>query len=507
MKRSYIVVIAIFAITASCLVAIQVFQTKKTTDISTNLFDISVNNAMKDVLDQLNRLKVEDYIGQKDRYKLLKYKRIEELSNRMTNLTHDNIGLFFDSTRIAFTDKDSLLILPQAKTTSEEKALIDQYNILLANRNKLTDGSVFYDQFINELSAYVSDNLMTNEAFNYELLDTLINEQLVEYGINITPTIGVMQASNDHMIFCSDSTKINNLLNSPYRYSFHPNGLSSVGDYYIVLLFPTGLFALQTDLTLQIMLSFVLIIIIIILFIISIRINNNQRRLDEMKNDFINNMTHEIKTPIASIGLACEMLQDKSIGCDDTMRDTYLNIIGEENRRMRMLAETILQSSKMSNKNFSIHPQEIDIHPIIQSVKKSFALCIRNRKGTLTTNLEASPSILIADELHITNMVYNLIDNAIKYSPDKVEITLTTRNEGNNLILSVQDSGMGISKEAQAHIFEKFYRVSTGDVHDVKGFGIGLNYVSQIVKLHHGTISVDSEIGRGSTFTVSLPIL
>lgn len=224
-----------------------------------------------------------------------------------------------------------------------------------------------------------------------------------------------------------------------------------------------------------------------------------------MKTDFINNMTHEIKTPIATIGLACEMLQDKSIDTDSASRGTYVGIINDENRRMRMLIETILQNSKMSNKNFSLNRNEIDLHRITESVLKSFQLIISNRGGVIESDLEANPSTFFGDELHITNMIYNLVDNAIKYSPNTLHIKIATRLDGKNIVLKVADKGLGISKEDQKHIFEKFYRVSTGDVHNVKGFGIGLNYVQQVVSLHEGSIEVDSTLGEGTTFTITFP--
>jgi two-component system phosphate regulon sensor histidine kinase PhoR len=225
-----------------------------------------------------------------------------------------------------------------------------------------------------------------------------------------------------------------------------------------------------------------------------------------MKSEFINNMTHEIKTPLATIGLACEMLRDETISQDSESRQNFIGIINDENQRMRVLVETILQSAKMSNKNFRINPKEVDVHQIIGKVATSFKLPIANRSGKLTTDLQADPSVVVADELHLTNLVYNLIDNGIKYSTDSPDITVSTRSVDGQLELRVSDHGIGISKADQKHVFEKFYRVSTGDVHNVKGFGIGLSYVAQVVKLHHGHIALESEPGQGSTFIVTLPL-
>ena len=249
-----------------------------------------------------------------------------------------------------------------------------------------------------------------------------------------------------------------------------------------------------------------LILVIAAMFFISLRTISNQRKLDQMKNEFINNMTHEIKTPISTISLACEMLSDESISQDAASRSNFIGIVADENQRMRVLVETILQSAKMSNKNFSINPKEVDINALVGKVLKSFNLTIANRDGSVETHFDADPSVIIADELHMTNLIYNLVDNGIKYSNAAPHIEVSTAIDGKHFLLSVKDHGIGISKADQKHIFEKFYRVSTGNIHNVKGFGIGLNYVAQVVRLHHGHIAVESEPGNGSTFIVSLPI-
>ena len=251
--------------------------------------------------------------------------------------------------------------------------------------------------------------------------------------------------------------------------------------------------------------SIFLILVVAIMFILSLRTIANQRKLDQMKNEFINNMTHEIKTPISTISLACEMLSDETISQDSASRANFIGIVADENQRMRLLVETILQSAKMGNKNFSMNPKEIDINALVDKVLNSFKLTLSNRNGGVERHLDASPSVIVADELHMTNLIYNLVDNGIKYSTGAPQLVVSTAVDGHNLLLRIQDHGIGISKADQRHIFEKFYRVSTGNVHNVKGFGIGLNYVAQVVRLHHGHISVDSEPGQGTTFTVSLP--
>lgn len=343
-------------------------------------------------------------------------------------------------------------------------------------------------------------------AFNYQELDSLIAEELLLNGIDLHPVVGIYDGSQGSFLYTSDASKEENLEESPYRYNFSPIGVVSSGQYFIILAFPNTELFLQSNTKIYLYMTIFLLVVIATMFFISLRNLAAQRRLDQMKTEFINNMTHEIKTPISTIGLACEMLRDETVSQDSATRSNFLGIISDENQRMRVLVETILQSAKMSNKNFSINPKEIDINHLVKNVLQSFRLTIGNRGGSIESHLDAQPPMLEADELHITNLVYNLVDNAIKYSVDAPHIVVSTRCENEHIILSVKDHGIGIAKENQKRVFEKFYRVSTGNVHNVKGFGIGLNYVAQVVRLHHGHIALESELGKGSTFTITLPV-
>ena len=340
-------------------------------------------------------------------------------------------------------------------------------------------------------------------SFNYQELDSLIAEELLINGIDMHPVVGLYDGSVGSFLYSSDPRREEDLEESPYRYSFQPIGVVSSNQFFIILAFPDSLLP-HIDSSLYMYMSIFLVVVIAVLFLISLRTIANQRRLDQMKNEFISNMTHEVKTPISTISLACEMLQDDSVAQDAASRSNFVGIIADENQRMRILVETILQSSKMANRNVSLNLTEVNINDIINKVAQSFRLSLTNRGGRLETHLDAVPSTLVADELHLSNMIYNLVDNGIKYSTEAPHIIVSTRREGGNMLISVQDHGVGIAKADQKHVFEKFYRVSTGNVHNVKGFGIGLNYVAQVVKLHHGTIALESEPGRGAIFTVTL---
>lgn len=506
MKRKFLALFsALFALAAITLVILQVVQTKRSAEMSDNLFNISVNNAMDDVFSQLDEMKLEDYVTSKERYRLLRYRRIEELNEKMQDILRANSELFYDEGRVQFgiSSQDSALALPHAIITPEEYSAITQYNTLLGARNRLLS-TTDTREYNASLSSY--GNRIDIDKLNFSMLDSIIREQLIINGVDVEPQVGVIQTEGDTLLYFSPGADTSALRTTPFKFSFHTDDIVPVKESFIVLVFPSSPIILTDDVNLYTIFSICMILFITALFYIATRTISAQRRLDEMKTDFINNMTHEIKTPIATIGLACEMLQDNSVENDAASRRNFVNIIGEENRRMRVLIETLLQSAKMSGKRFSISPREIDLNTIVESSAQSFNLAIENRHGSIVLNLQPIHGTVYADELHITNMIHNLIDNAIKYSEGAPHITISTKTDGDHILLQAADEGIGIAKEDQKHIFEKFYRVSTGNVHNVKGFGIGLNYVAQVVKLHHGRITLASTPGLGSTFTISLPL-
>jgi len=507
MKRRILILFStLFALAAIGLVIIQISQTQRSAKMSDNLFNISVNNAIDEVFSQLDQMKVEDYISEKERYRLLRYRRIDDMNERMQDIVRNNSELFYDEHRVQFgvSSQDSAFPNPRAHLTLTEEHILTQYNTMLNARNRMLSSVGTYSS--GNANPFDINNIIDATKFNYPLLDSLIREELIINGVDINPYIGVLMADRDTLLYCSPDANPDDLRTTAFKYTFHPHGITPDGNLYVVLSFPSSPIILSSDTNLYTLISICMIILISALFIFSVRTISSQRKLDEMKTDFINNMTHEIKTPIATISLACEMLEDDTVTSDTATRRNFINIISNENRRMRILIETLLQSAKMSSKKFSLNPKQIDLNAIVQTCVNNSQLTVSSRQGTIETRLSPIEGTLFADDLHITNTIHNLIDNAIKYSEQAPHIVITTRSEAGFAILEISDNGIGIAKEDQKHIFEKFYRVSTGDVHNVKGFGIGLNYVSQVVTLHKGRISLASELGQGSTFTISLPL-
>lgn len=248
--------------------------------------------------------------------------------------------------------------------------------------------------------------------------------------------------------------------------------------------------------------AFLFTSIIIAAFLLTVKTMLSQKKLSEIKSDFINNMTHEFKTPIATIQLATDALKNEKVISNKDQILYYSGIIKEENRRMNKQVEKILQSAQLEREEIKLQTKKLDVHQVIQKVAENASLQLQEANATLTTQLNARNSIILADEVHFANILFNLLDNAIKYSKENPAIRIVTETLGQSILIKVIDNGIGMSREVQNHIFEKFYRAHTGNLHDVKGFGLGLTYVKKIVEAHGGKIQVDSELGKGTTFTM-----
>jgi len=248
------------------------------------------------------------------------------------------------------------------------------------------------------------------------------------------------------------------------------------------------------------------IIVVLAAFFITIRSLITQRKLVEIKRDFINNMTHELKTPLATISLAVDALRSSKVNSDPKSVEYFSNIIKEENVRMNKHVETILQAAQLDKKENELNKQEVDIHDLILGVVDSFKLQLEGKPSNVQTILEANPSLIKVDEEHLLHVLSNLIDNAIKYSKNDIDIIIKTKTLGNKLSISIQDKGIGMDADARKHIFEKFYRAHSGNVHDVKGYGLGMSYVKWVIDSHKGVITVHSEVGIGTAIEIILPI-
>jgi two-component system phosphate regulon sensor histidine kinase PhoR len=252
--------------------------------------------------------------------------------------------------------------------------------------------------------------------------------------------------------------------------------------------------------------SILFTLIITTAFFITIRTLLKQKKLSEIKSDFINNMTHEFKTPLATISLAVDALKNEKVSSDKEKTNYFTGIIKEENKRMNKQVETILQAALLDKQEVQLNLKKLPAHDLVVSALNNINLQVEEKDGKLEVELGAEKDLILANEVHFTNLINNLLDNAVKYSKENLYIKLTTKNAGNQLKIIIEDNGIGMNKETLNRIFEKFYRAHTGNVHNVKGFGLGLSYVKTMVEAHHGTIKAESVLGKGSSFTITIPL-
>ncbi len=342
------------------------------------------------------------------------------------------------------------------------------------------------------------------DLINPSALDSILRKALQNNGIIIDFAFGVLNPKSDSIIFCSDTSLINQLKESPYKTALFSNDFFQNTDH-LTLFFPTKNNFLFKQMAFVLSLSVGLILLIILSFSYTLSNVLKQKKISEMKTDFINNMTHEFKTPVSTILLASEALKDPAIINDSSRLHRLAHIIFEENNRIGLQVERVLKIAAMEKEDFKLQLNEVNLHQLIKKVVESIYIQVENKQGHIVCKLNGSNESLQLDELHFSNVLYNLLDNAIKYSVDKPSITISTEDADNCVLLVVEDAGMGMSREQQKSIFEKFYRVPTGNLHNVKGFGLGLSYVKKIIDMLNGSIKVKSEIGKGSRFEILLP--
>lgn len=353
----------------------------------------------------------------------------------------------------------------------------------------------------------VSSNYFTamiNDTVNPYLLETLLRKEFLHKNLNVNFEYVIYDCFTDSIVFGDyielDKTAKDQLQSKSYKMKWDKDG------HYFGVYFPSKGSYIMSKMGIWIFSSSV-ILIIIIFFAYTINVILKQKRLSEIKNDFINNITHEFKTPISTISLSAEVLLSPNIAEDTARLKNYAKIIQEENNRLKNQVDKVLQLATLDKDKLKLENENIDLHELITSSVKSFGLIMKQLEGSIVTKLSAKDFQFIGDKIHITNTLHNLIDNAIKYSSEQPKIVIETSSHNGWIEISVKDNGIGISKEGQKHIFDKFYREPTGNVHDIKGFGLGLNYVKTIVEAYQGKVKLVTKENEGSTFVIKLPLI
>lgn len=387
--------------------------------------------------------------------------------------------------------------------TLQERQFDEKLNIALRS---VADQLLILD---NDLSSRippvskVSSNeyyVYTNTYFSLAVLDSCIRSEFLFRDIDVDFDYIIVEAGSDEVLLGNTLTSIQDTssiacktrLDNKENFNFKIR----INNKPAYLLNSMGIWIYSSLSLLAILAVFAFIMISII----------KGRRLALLKKDFVNNMTHELKTPIANISVASDAIRNRNSQMDDLKLKKYADIIYNENVRLHNLVDRVLQISSIEKKEESLHFEEVDLHKIIHSIALSFEPLIQQNKGQMFLRLKADRYKLNADKTHLSNVIYNLIENAIKYSIQAPQITITTTNSKSGILLEISDKGIGMSKDNQQRIFEKFFRAETGDLHNTKGYGLGLSYVKLIVEKHNGSVTFKSKEGVGSTFSITLPI-
>jgi len=371
-------------------------------------------------------------------------------------------------------------------------------------RNRYIYQKAMLDEVVYNILYSASDKPL-KERINFKMLDQDLKAEMMNNGINIPYHFTVSTQDGREVYRCPDYTE----KGEEYTYAqvlFRNDPQTKMG--VVKVHFPdmsSYIFSSVRFLIPSVMFTLILLITFMFTLVVVFR----QKRYSEIKNDFINNMTHELKTPIASISLAAQMMNDDTVTKSPAMLKHLSGVVIDESKRLRFLVEKVLQMSMFDRKKAVFKKKRLDLNEMVENIANSFTLRVEHTGGKIYTAIEAVDSGIYVDEVHFQNVINNLLDNAVKYrkQDQPIDIYLKTWNDDGHLYLSVRDTGMGIKKENLKKVFDKFYRVHTGNVHDVKGFGLGLAYVKKVIDLHNGEIHVDSDYGKGTKFTIKLPVM
>jgi two-component system phosphate regulon sensor histidine kinase PhoR len=404
------------------------------------------------------------------------------------------VGIIF--TQLYWVEK-SLTLKEEQFDNSVRIAAKSVLNQLLSIKNDSSFQKRLYDISCRKPKLDVSDVIVP------ATLDSLLKLELGFLYVDDHYYFGIYNLNNNKFSFGQYEGKEMKLLRSPFQFSI--SSIYKPGNYFLSIYYPAKSSIMLRQMEIWLILSIFFIIFFIISFSYVIYIILRQKKVSQMKTDFINNLTHEFKTPIATSSLAAEMLLRPEMINNKSRIEKYAKVILDENLRLQNQVEQVLQIATLEEGKQRYKFKNTNIHQLINAVLESFELRIKENNIKINTELNAQQSDIIVDKMHVMNIFYNLLDNAIKYAPENPEIIIKTWNVKNGIHISFSDNGIGISPEHQKNIFKSLFRVPTGNIHEVRGFGLGLYYVKTIVEQHHGNIELESELGKGSIFDVFLP--
>ncbi|WP_231961675.1 sensor histidine kinase [Urechidicola croceus] len=503
------------------IISVQVFWIKKSIDLAENQFTSDVKSALMQVSQNISDRELNQFYNKYSRFaqnrenlteseiKDFIYQQVDtarqETFTYAQSILEENYRVpteFFENDSLNFTkilSKEEVTIIKNQISGDEDienmapeerffkyEELKDVEKLLSANQSRILFGRMPIHQRVS------------NDEITFGL-----EKELTERGIDTEFKYGVYnndfatKLKSGYFRKNADKTYVVNL--------FADNDGES--NYQLHVSFPDKKNFLLASVGKILALSVLFILVIILAFVSSLYQMIKQKQISEIKTDFINNMTHEFKTPIATINLALDAIKNPKIIKEEEKILRYVQMIRDENKRMHAQVENVLRISKLEKNQLDLSKEKEDLNDLIEEAISHVELMVQSKGGYINTHLNAVMSEILANNFHLTNVIVNMLDNAIKYSPNAPKIDIFTENTARNIILKVKDEGMGMTKNVQKNIFKKFYREETGNIHNVKGHGLGLAYVKKIIEDHQGTVHVESERGKGSTFIVKLPLI
>jgi two-component system phosphate regulon sensor histidine kinase PhoR len=507
MKKTTISILtAVMGISFICLLALQVYYIEEVLDLRRLHFVESVNRSLLATAHELELDEATRYLNQGP-------DAISGIAMASDSVTVTTDSAFIQRTH-TITAKDGSAfstIETTANTKFSDKYFTKRPNEKTMPRSlesimkeRYDNGKALIEEVIYSMLYTASDRPL-QDRIDINVLDQTLRTQLANNGINIPYHFSVYTSNGTLVMRCSDY-ETEGESNAFTTTIFRNDPVQKMGTLKVH--FPMYSRYITQSIWF-LMPALIFTFILLITFIVTLVLVFRQKKLTEVKNDFINNMTHEFKTPISSISLAAQMLCDDSVPKSDKITRRLANTINDETNRLRFQVEKVLQLSMYENQRARLNLREVDANELIAGVIHTFTLKVEKNGGKIISNLHAENPNIYVDEMHFTNVIFNLMDNAVKYRRQdaQLELKLSTWNENDRLCISIQDNGIGIKKDDIKRIFEKFYRVHTGNLHDVKGFGLGLAYVKKIITEHKGTITAESELGIGTKFIIKMPLV
>jgi len=505
-KRTIWILIIFMLLTFVGLIVLQARYVRINAEMIENQFNDNVQRSLFQTVSLVEENEALEYLEQ-----TLEGTDYRNNSNRLLNMDAQNVKLKNNIDSMAGNLKLTSeqinrptirLSTRHGKSTIEETShyLQERFQQNFSRSKTILDQAVF--RWLKE-----TDDKEISERVNFQELDGILDKVLVNNGVTLPFYYSIVDKQGKVIYKCHKDIHqdVVNTQNNVYTQKLFPFEESNHAAYLQVI-FPTKQNYILSSMNLLLP-SIALILLVFIVFVVAIIIIFKQKQINNMKNDFVNNMTHELKTPISTISLASQMLQDTGVGKTPETLKHISNVIRDETKRLSLQVEKVLQMSIFEKEKSILKLNELRINSLITDIIGNFSLKVTSKGGKITYKLGATNDVALVDEVHFTNVIFNLMDNALKYCDKPLLLTIETWNEKDNLLVSIEDNGIGISKDDLKRIFEKFYRVSTGNVHNVKGFGLGLAYVKKIITEHKGSIKVESELNIGTKFIITIPTL